>query len=255
MPTTIAVEQRRPDLISHIDILETLDEGARAFVFPMLDNGYVYLAASRLSLLRSDRDWAMIFEIFGYSPRSGFPDLNVTSFGSALVSSKSVSDFASEAAYLDFIAQNRKWQQNFFHPIDDEGWIDANDAEAVDPAATHLRLRGNPVPLPGEEARRDAGWISGPLDIAVLSRALASEHRDAVLARNEERRVHLATEMAPLLTLNDWMHPDIVDPDCIPSESETFRQLALVLETGDPGHYRLTGGNTHWSNWPDGGAL
>lgn len=33
-------------------ILEILNEGAAAYTFPVLDNGYVYLAAPRLSLSR-----------------------------------------------------------------------------------------------------------------------------------------------------------------------------------------------------------
>lgn len=49
------------------EILEPLD----AYAFPMLDNGYVYLAATRLSLFRSSTDWAVAVEVFGYSPRAG----------------------------------------------------------------------------------------------------------------------------------------------------------------------------------------
>jgi hypothetical protein len=55
------------------EILSILDECANAFTFPMLDNGYVNLAATRLSLFRSEADWAMTIEIFGFSPRAGIP--------------------------------------------------------------------------------------------------------------------------------------------------------------------------------------
>jgi len=34
------------------EILSILDDCCDAFTFPMLDNGYVYLAATRLSLYR-----------------------------------------------------------------------------------------------------------------------------------------------------------------------------------------------------------
>ena len=54
----------------------------------MLDNGYVYLAATRLSLHRSAADWALVFEIFGHSPRGLTPDLSIWSFGSRLVGRK-----------------------------------------------------------------------------------------------------------------------------------------------------------------------
>lgn len=62
------------------EILEALDDRPSAFYFPMLDNGYIYLAATRLSLFRSSRDWAITIEVFGYSPRAGIPDTSIYTF-------------------------------------------------------------------------------------------------------------------------------------------------------------------------------
>jgi len=53
------------------DVLAILDQCSAKFTFPMLDNGYVYLAATRLSLHRTEADWGMVIEAFGYSPRAG----------------------------------------------------------------------------------------------------------------------------------------------------------------------------------------
>jgi hypothetical protein len=55
-------------------ILAVLDRSCNAFTFPMLDNEYVYLAATRLSLYRTAAVWAMVIEVFGFSPRAGLPD-------------------------------------------------------------------------------------------------------------------------------------------------------------------------------------
>jgi len=46
-------------------ILAILDRCCDRNTFPMLDNGYVYLAATRLSLFRSPDDWAIAIEVFG----------------------------------------------------------------------------------------------------------------------------------------------------------------------------------------------
>ena len=43
-------------------ILKVLDDCCDNFTFPMLDNGYVYLAASRLSAFRSVHDWQLAIE-------------------------------------------------------------------------------------------------------------------------------------------------------------------------------------------------
>jgi hypothetical protein len=65
-------------------ILSVLDRCCDAFTFPMLDNGYVYLAATRLSLYRTASDWAMVIEVFGYSPRAWLPDTHIYTFASTL---------------------------------------------------------------------------------------------------------------------------------------------------------------------------
>jgi hypothetical protein len=63
-------------------ILSVLDRCCDTYAFPMLDNGYVYLASTRLTLHRSDASWAMVIELFGFSPRSGLPDTHIHTFGS-----------------------------------------------------------------------------------------------------------------------------------------------------------------------------
>jgi hypothetical protein len=46
------------------DILDVLDRGAESYAVPMLDNGYLYLAATRMALYRSNVDWAIVFRGF-----------------------------------------------------------------------------------------------------------------------------------------------------------------------------------------------
>jgi hypothetical protein len=77
-----------------------------------------------------------------------------------------------------------------------------------------------------------------------------------VLATDSERQSNVLRDLKSLLTLDDWHHPDVVEPECLPSGTATFRQLATVLASGDPSLYLPTeSANTHWSNWPEGGLL
>jgi hypothetical protein len=80
------------------DILDALDQCCESHSFLMLDNGYVYLVASRLSLFTSREDWALVIEIFGYSPRSGIPDTHVYTIGSRLRRARTQADFVSGKA-------------------------------------------------------------------------------------------------------------------------------------------------------------
>lgn len=239
-------------------ILSVLDRSAEAFVFPMLDNGYVYLAATRLSLFRSAEDWALVFEVFGFSPRAGSPDLAVTTIGSRVQRVRSAADFVSDEAWDDYLAYNPFWEQAYFHPVEDEDWIDADDGERVSAAAVELTLRGavTPVPSVSDYAEADVSLTCPPsVMVYELCRALASRHRDAVLATAAERRAALPDGPEPLAVLDGWNHPDVVDREKLPSRSPTLRALARALATGSFDAGATGSDNTHWSNWPDGGTL
>ncbi len=61
--------------------------------------------------------------------------------------------------------------------------------------------------------------------------------------------------MNKLLQLEEWFHPDVAVGQ-LPSENETFQQIAHVIELKDPTMYKPTyKPNTHWSHWPEGGTL
>ncbi|WP_265596110.1 hypothetical protein [Verrucomicrobium sp. BvORR106] len=222
----------------------------------MLDNGYVYLAASRLSLHRSDDDWAMVIEIFGFSPRSGLPDVQVHTFGSRLHNRNSVQEYVTPEAHQAYLANNPNNESRFFHPIEEGRWIDEDEPEAVSPSGT-VTLRSTAIRLPSREQYLPVGIeIQGDRPaIFELCRFLAHHHRDYVLATFSERRASVPAELDEILVLEDWHHPDVCSEE-LPSETETFRQLAEVLASGEVSRYETDEPHiTHWQHWPDGGTL
>lgn len=211
----------------------------------MLDNGYVYLAASRLSLHRSTDDWAIVIEVFGFSPRSGIPDIHVHTFASRLHNREQAN-----------CANNPNNESHFFNPIDEGPWMDEEEPETVSPAGT-VTLRDTSINLPSAAQYQEAGInLQGERPaIFELCRYLAHHYRDQVLATPSERRVNVPPELSEILVLEDWHHPDLCNRE-LPSETETFRELAEVLATGDLSLYQSAEPhNTHWSYWPEGGTL
>jgi hypothetical protein len=237
------------------EILAILDHGAEDGVFPMLDNPYVYLATTRLNLYRSEADWALVFEIFGFSPRAGMPDLGIWTFASRLRDRTSPKHRSPEA-HQRYLAQHPNDESRFFYPIERGDWRSPDNDAIVADDATEIVLRGEPVRLPTLEGLEQHGVPpSRPPRVLVFEvcRFLAEIRRDRVLATDEERRVNVPTELKELLRLDDWNHPDLMNEE-IPSGSESFQQLAAVLASGDIVNYRPTSApNTHWTNWPDGG--
>jgi len=238
------------------EILALLDRGAEDGVLPMLDNPYVYLAATRLALFRSESDWAMVFEIFGFSPRAGLPDLGIWTFASRLRARNPPEKYPTPEAYQRYLAKHQHHEPRFFYPVEQTDWQDPTNDAMVAEGATELVLRGEAVRLPTlEELRASGVRPSRPPRVRVfeLSRYLAETRRERVLATEEERRVCVPAELEEILRLEEWNHPDLVNEE-LPSGSETFQQLARVLASGDVAGYGPSDApNTHWSNWPDGG--
>jgi hypothetical protein len=240
------------------EVLRVLDRGAESFVFPALDNGYFYLAATRLSLYRSATDWAMVFEEFGFSPRAGLPSLNVVTFGSRLRERDRPENYVSRTAYDNYLAQHPNDDSRFFYPIREGGWQDPDSDELVSALPGELSLRDVVFKTPSVSDFDAHGIpLSEPPRIHVfeLCRFLAVRYRELVLGTRDERRVSVPEELTELLQLDEWTHPDVVS-SMLPSQTETFRQIARVLALGDPAEYRASAApNTHWSHWPDGGTL
>jgi hypothetical protein len=240
-------------------ILSILDRCCDAFCFPMLDNGYVYPAATRLSLFRSTADWGMVIEVFGYSPRAGLPDTHVYTFANRIHDRPTRTHFVSQEAWQMYLANNPNNCQSSVFPIASGLWIDPDQTEQVAKTADHIVLRGRRIDLPSSAEYARAGVQRADPDhlyVYELCRALADVARNDVLATPEERRKHVGSELELLLVLDEWEHPNVVDDKSRPSGSQTFQELASVLVSGDAGAYHPSPNpNTHWSHWPVGGTL
>lgn len=235
-------------------VLGVLDKCAEVFTFPMFDNGYVYPAAARLSVHSDGTDWAIVVETFGYSPRSGHPDLTVATFTSKVPRPKTRDDYVNESAYLNYLTQHPHDAMELFWPLDEGDWI---DEESVVPG-TSVRLRGRELSIPTVADCQAVGITterSDGIEVFELSRYFAETRRDDVLATGEERTKQVLPSLPQVLLLNEWHHPDLVAEER-PSATTTFRQIADVAASGDARRYEAPEPpNTHWSNWPDGGLL
>jgi hypothetical protein len=240
------------------DILSALDKCCESFTFPMLDNGYVYPAATRLSLYRSLEDWAMVIEVFGFSPRSGVPDIHVHTFASRLRRAKSVDDYVNRQALDSYLANNKHNESTFIYPIEEGSWLDPEDSELLAVGQERVLLRGNPLNTPrlSEYGVHDIALQDPPrVYVFEFCRFLAATARNSVLATADERRKCVPAELEQVMQLEEWNHPDVVN-DERPSSNSTFKSLAEVLAHGNVSAYQpAEQPNTHWKNWPEGGTL
>jgi hypothetical protein len=129
-------------------ILAVLDRCSDCCKFPMLDNGYVYLAATRLSLYRSNTDWAMVIEVFGFSPRAGLPDTSIQTFASRLHDRDPPENYVNRKAYEMYLANNPNNEFRSVFPVHEGPWLDAENGEFVAEDASELLVRNQAISLP-----------------------------------------------------------------------------------------------------------
>jgi hypothetical protein len=129
-------------------ILSVLDRCCDQFTFPMLDNGYVYLAATRLSLYRTHQDWAIVIEVFGFSPRSELPDTHIHTFASTLCNRDVPEMYGKGELYDNYLANNPNNDSRFVFPVDAGDWQDTQDIMIVAKSARDFLVRGQVQPIP-----------------------------------------------------------------------------------------------------------
>lgn len=217
-------------MITTDDVLGQLDAAARGFRFADPEHPYYYAVDARLHAFRDEVRWALVIELVGYSPRAGNLIDVLHCFGNCLTEGE------PGYGHGDFLER----VENMYELED-----------VAEPE--HLRLSGPSVVVRGHALPVDAAAGDHLSDVF---RLLVPEHRDVLLADADELRHRLPADLPRVLVLDEWWHRDPQRHDQLPSETETFSQLARVLATGDVAAYRPTlPPNTHWSHWPESGSL
>src|SRR6185503_507296 len=100
------------------EILSILDRCCDDFTFPMLDSGYVYLAATRLSLYRSAMEWAIVIEVFilaaGRFTRHSYLHLREPASRP-----RPPEGYFNRQAYENYLANNPHNESRFVFPVDE----------------------------------------------------------------------------------------------------------------------------------------
>lgn len=229
------------------EILNQLDHCNSEYTFPMLDNGYIYSAGTKLTAYRDDKRWVLIIEVIGFSYRGGGHN-GITNclhvYGNCLNYQPGTRD------------------ENFIHLTDNSSNCETFDNEEyfyLNPDCSDFILRNEPRPIVQDRNIYLSHNII-PLDEERINafeflRMLDKLYHEKLVATEGEIRDRIPTDIPKILELHEWHHPDVVNGE-LPSQNETFRQIAKVLETGNSDYYRPTHlPNTHWRNWPDGGTL
>jgi len=229
------------------EVLSQLDKCNAKYTFPMLDNGYVYPAGTRLTAYRDEHRWVIIIEAIGFNYR-GMGHNGILNclhvFGNC----------------LEYPPGTKN--ENFLRITDDLDICSTFDDEEnfyLNSKCENFSLRGDTLPIIHERGKYESYGIQLEDEDSVNAfeflRLLDLLYHDKLVATEIEIRHRIPKDIPEMMRLEEWFHPDVVNGD-LPSNNETFKQIAKVIETGNIDFYKPTQRpNTHWKNWPDGGML
>jgi hypothetical protein len=205
-------------------ILATLDALAEGFEFPGFNNMNYEFADSRLHCFRGAAGWALVIEELVDWP--GADGLMTIIFA--------IGDIRGES--LTTATPISRLEQ------DDEGHVIIPDV---------VRVRGSEVRVQRKSLQSALANHEIEPQFALLLQLIGS-HRDALFCTRSEIADRVAIGLESILMLDDWSHPDVYGGPQ-PSESETFRQLAEVLASGERQRYAPTEPpkNRDWKMWRD----
>lgn len=227
--------------------MDQLDQCAKDFTFPMLDNGVIYPVDSRMTVYRDDFRWALIIEVVGFNYRGGghYGISNCLHiFGNCL-------DYPPGTNNDNFL---------YFTANSDEGdAFDPEFEEYLNPDTTSMLIREQKIPINHDFTfyQQLGIELEDPPKIMIWEflRGLVPVYRKEMLATENEIRTRIPEDLPLFIQLDEWNHIDLADGQ-MPSQSETFRMIAKAIVSGKITDYRPTvEPNNHWSNWPDGGTL
>lgn len=228
------------------EILRQWDIAAESYEFQMLDNGYFYHCDQKLTIYRDAERWAMTIETFAYFNR--LPEIEgintyASVFGNCLLC------FDNNKNFFSFATDKNKDIETFVW--DDEVGLHLNkEAKSILVKGVELEIITD---LDVYASKKITPSYPGYLTPWEVMRAWVPEKSHLFWISREELSSKIPIDLPVLMTLDSWHHPNLIENEP-PSNTETFRQLAKVISTGDISYYnKPEKDNTHWSNWPDGG--
>ena len=221
--------------------LSHLDKHAAEFNFPVLDNAYVQMAAARMSAFRSEADWALAFEVLGYSVNEGTYVNDVYAFGSCL---------RREGVLESAVVLSPNPEQPLIDP-QTEAWIaDWSDWSVIVGDRVHqFAPKRSEYLAVGVEVPEYSG--PGSLGEAELMRFFVSrEGADQLFMPEAALQEALVgcNGLSLFLQTQDWQHPDVADEEK-PSTNVAMRSLVAALNEGTQELFRPGRVNTRWSLW------
>lgn len=219
------------------DILHCLDSQSVDRGFPTFSNCNIDMVTARLRGFRNETSWIIMFEqLVNYYPAEGIlPILLIDVLGNCFENKKSR---INESLYPVQIENECEWE--------------SKEAEHDNDDLLYLMIREQQITVKYKLIEKHSHWNLG---FNLLVHLLAN-HREEMLATEDEIRAIVPSDMQQVILLDNWHHPDVCswngrkNRHFIPSDAMSMRMIAQVLETENIDFYQpREEANINWRFW------
>lgn len=220
------------------EILDQLDNYAREYNFPILNNVSFHNADVRLKVFRSSSEWLIIFEEIALFQEYTFID-SVSAYGNKIEKPGlqiGIDDFILEApGHLIWDNAGKFLLDKWSFEILINGQHRRFEPSSEDYANAKIDVKSK-TPEPAKILRL--------LTFLMPNNLFMTDNRILDICGRTN------CKLERFLLLDDWYHPNIAD-DELPSQSICLQNLAIAISRNDPNLYSCPPEmlNTHWSNW------
>jgi hypothetical protein len=220
-----------PDILHCLDS-QSVDEG-----FPAFSNCNIDMVTARLRGLRNENSWMIMFEqlVNSYPAEGILPILLIDVLGNCFENKKS---WVKESLYPVKIENECEWESKQTEHDNDD--------------LLYLMIREQQITVKYKSIEKHSHWNLG---FNLLVHLLAN-HREEMLATEDEIRAIVPSDIQQVILLDNWHHPDVCgwngrkNRHFIPSDAMSMRMIAQVLETENIDFYQpCEEANIDWRFW------
>jgi hypothetical protein len=236
---------RKSEVLNYLDSIATRQSSSLPLNLCPLDKFPIH---SRLHVFADSNQWAIILEILLYDPAELALKVQLLHYGNCLTGLPLYSNGeAFNGAYIH-LADSRAFE------TPDDLLIDYLEFKEKINSRCHI------------DDNIDWGIsIKNVITVHELVNRLRKLDKNILIclsSREHEIRKHIPADLQQVLCLDEWYHDSRIVPSLndsehiLPSQCETYRQIASVIEYIDTSYYSPTiEPNSNWVNWPESGSM
>jgi hypothetical protein len=220
---------------SELEILSQLDQYAKDYDFPILDNAHYVLANVRMNVFRNSQEWLIVFEVIAASITQGLIVRQTYAYGNKLHS------------------PGHQFTEEVVKDTLDQPWWDSNMNFILSPWNFQVFINDELVEYkPSEEDYKKADlYPIKIIDPLVRTMRIINFLNSSLLLASKQQLLKLChRRVKHFLQLDKWHHPDVSGGE-LPSYSVSFQTLATAIVKNNICLYVCASkeDNTHWSYW------